>query len=110
MRGMTQVKTFLLATILLVLASVSGAYAQGTRDNTYGSGAGTTRHGVKTGEGPLSQSIPLAVSTANPQNNANARAPLRPQNMPGPALTNPPQQPFGTRELGNRNRINSNLR
>ncbi len=52
--------------------------------------------GVKTGKGPLSEPIPPATSTTNPQQNSQGNI-LRPRNMPGPALTNPPQQPFGSK-------------
>jgi hypothetical protein len=75
-----------------------GAVAQGTHDknNNGMGGTATTGHGVKTGQGPLSQPIPPAVSTTNPQQNLQ-QSPQRPQNMPGPTQTNPPQQPFGSR-------------
>ena len=96
---MARTKAVQLLAILLALASIAGAHAQGTgdkRDNETGNPA-TTTGGVKTGKGPLSKPIPPAVSTTNPQYNyQNPQAPLRPQNMPGPALTNPPQQPFGS--------------
>ena len=52
--------------------------------------------GVPTGQGPLSQPVPPAVSTTNPQQNSSGRI-LHPQNMPGPAQTNPPQEPFGSK-------------
>jgi len=55
-------------------------------------GTATSGTGVRTGQGPLSQPIPPATSTTNPQQN-----PQRPQNTQGPAQTNPPQQPFGSR-------------
>jgi hypothetical protein len=79
--------------ILLVFGSIADARAQGvSQQNTSRiGGTATTGIGVKTGRGPLSQRIPPAVSTANPQN------PNRPQNMQGPAQTSPSQQPFGSR-------------
>jgi hypothetical protein len=52
--------------------------------------------GVRTGQGPLSQPIPPAVSTTNPQQNSQGGI-LRPQNMQGPAQTNPSQNPFGSK-------------
>ena len=95
--------SYLLAT-LLVLGSSTGTLAQGTKDtdgaansqkSNTGTGMGgtaTSGTGVRTGKGPLSQPIPPATSTTNPQQN-----PQRPQNTPGPAQTNPPQEPFGSR-------------
>jgi hypothetical protein len=59
-------------------------------------GAGTGGTAVKTGKGPLSEPIAPATSTTNPQQNSQGNL-LRPQNMPGPALTNPPQNPFGSK-------------
>jgi hypothetical protein len=95
---MTWTKAFQLLATLLVLGSIAVAHAQGTGDkNDNGTGgAATKRGGVKTGRGPLSHPIPPAVSTTNPQQNLQ-QSPQRPQNMPGPALTNPPQHPFGSR-------------
>ncbi len=58
--------------------------------------AGTSGTGVKTGKGALSEPIPPATSTTNPQQNLQGNL-LRPQNMPGPARTNPPQHPFGSK-------------
>lgn len=94
---------FFLATAL-IFGSVAGVHAQGTADSitnrdiptgqngTMGGTAATGNTGVRTGRGPLSESVPPAVSTINPQQN-----PQRPLNTWGPALTNPPQQPFGSR-------------
>jgi hypothetical protein len=97
----------LLATVL-VLGSSAGSLAQGTKDtngaansqkSNTGTGMGgtaTSGTGVRTGKGPLSQPIPPATSTTNPQQNPQQN-PQRPQNTPGPAQTNPPQEPFGSR-------------
>ena len=90
---MTRAKACLVT--LLALGSFAAAHAQGTNDNIVG-GTATTRGGVKTGKGPLTQPIPPAVSTTNPNQNLQ-QVPLRPQNIPGPALTNPSPQPFGSR-------------
>src|SRR5664280_627102 len=101
---MTRVKTSCLLATLLVLGSSAGAHAQGTGDTggaatsqktdtgTGRGGTATSGTGVSTGQGPLSQPIPPATSTTNPQHD-----PQRPQNTQGPAQTNPPQQPFGSR-------------
>jgi hypothetical protein len=101
---MTRAKIVTLLATLLVLGSSAGAHAQGTKDpgggaisqnSNSGTGMGgtaTSGTGVRTGQGPLSQPIPPATSTTNPQQNSQ-----RPQNTQGPALTNPPQQPFGSR-------------
>ena len=81
-----------------IAKGIAGARAQGT-GNTSGTGMGgsaATGTGVKTGHGPLSQPIPPAVSTTNPRQNPQQN-PQRPQNMQGPAQTNPPQEPFGSR-------------
>jgi len=81
----------------VVLGSIPTAHAQGT--NQYG---GSTA--VRTGQGPLSQPIPPATSRINPYNYAQTpyRNPYyypqtryRPQYYGGPAVTNPPQYPFG---------------
>jgi hypothetical protein len=95
-KGMTRATACL--ALLLALGSIAGANAQGIHDNNDNGKAdkGTSGSGVKTGRGPLSYPIPPAVSTTNPNQNYQ-RGPERPQNMPGPALTNPPQQPFGSR-------------
>jgi hypothetical protein len=102
--AMTTVKTSCLLATLLMLGSSAGAHAQGTGDtggattsqnSNTGTGVGgtaTSGTGVKTGQGPLSKPIPPATSTTNPQQNSQ-----RPQNTQGPAQTNPPQQPFGSR-------------
>jgi len=101
---MATAKTTCLLATLLVLGSSAGAHAQGVGDtgnsstsqkSNTGTGMGgtaTSGTGVRTGQGPLSQPIPPATSTTNPQQNSQ-----RPQNTPGPAQTNPPQQPFGSR-------------
>ena len=89
---------------LVALGSIPGAHAQGT--NQYGGGSYATRPGgfygtgggtgVRTGRGPLSQPVPPATSLANPgQNYYYPQTPYRPQNYWGPAVTNPPQYPFG---------------
>ena len=89
---------------LLVLGGSASGGAQGIGetdlssggkklDNNSGiGGTATSGTGVKTGKGPLSQPIPPAASTLNPQQN-----PQRPLNTRGPTLTNPPQQPFGSK-------------
>lgn len=92
-----------LLTASLVLGNSPIANAQGT--NQYGGsggyvtgqggsyGAGT---GARTGQGPLSQPVPPATSLTNPrQNYYYPQSPNRPQNYGGPAVTNPPQYPFG---------------
>jgi hypothetical protein len=101
---MTTVKTSCLLVTLLVLGSSGGTLAQGTGDpggaaNSHKSNTGTgmggtatSGTGVRTGKGPLLKPIPPATSTTNRQQN-----PQRPQNTPGPAQTNPPQEPFGSR-------------
>ena len=81
-----------------IAKGIASEHAQGG-DNTSGSekgGSAATGTGVKTGHGPLSQPIPPAVSTTNPRQNLEQN-PQRPQNMQGPAQTNPPQEPFGSR-------------
>ena len=83
-----------LVIVSFVILCMTGAQAQST-DNKNKNGMGgsaSTGTGVKTGKGPLSQPIPPAVSTMNPQ-----PSPQRPQNMQGPTQTNPSQQPFGTK-------------
>jgi hypothetical protein len=94
-----------LLAMVLALANVAGAHAQGigetggttsSKSNTVAGGTATSGTGVKTGQGPLSQPIPPATSSANPRQNLQ-QGPQRPLNMQGPAQTNPPQQPFGTR-------------
>jgi hypothetical protein len=93
---------------VLILGGISSAHAQGT--NQYGGarsgGYGTTQPGgfygygtavpTPTGRGPLSQPIPPAVSSINRGQNIQ-QDPYRSQNYWGPALTNPPQYPFGVR-------------
>jgi hypothetical protein len=105
---MTRVKTSCLLATLLVLGSNAGAHAQGTGDpggaansqklntDTGMGGTATSGTGVRTGKGPLSKPIPPATSTTNPQQNLQQN-PQRPQNTPGTAQTNPPQEPFGSR-------------
>lgn len=105
---MVWTKTGRFLAALLLLAGTAGANAQSAGDNgghatrqkaRAGSDAGGTETkgtGVRTGSGPLSQPIPPAVSTTNPGQNLQ-QYPQRPSNAPGPALTNPPQQPFGSR-------------
>lgn len=95
---------------LLILGSIGAAHAQGT--NQYGSGqrggyiggggygrydgyVGTGSPTV-TGRGPLSQPIPPAVSSINRGQNVQ-QGPYGSQYYSGPALTNPPQYPFGSR-------------
>ena len=100
---MAHAKARLFFATALLFGSVAGAHAQGTADSISNRGTGmernvtsgetaTTGTAVKTGRGPLSQPIPPAVSTVNPQQN-----PQRPSIIWGPALTNPPEHPFGTR-------------
>jgi hypothetical protein len=101
---MTRAKIVTLLATLLVLESSAGAHAQGAGDtggaatsqkSNTGAGMGgtaTSGTGVRTGKGSLSQPIPPATSTTNPQQN-----PQRPQNTQSPAQTNPSQQPFGSR-------------
>jgi hypothetical protein len=95
-------KVCLFVATALLFGSAADARAQGTADsvtnrnpgverNATSGGTATTGTGVKTGRGPLSQPIPPAVSTVNPQQN-----PQRPSNTWGPALTNPPEHPFGS--------------
>jgi hypothetical protein len=92
-KRMTSQKTRLMAAILVVVTSTAAARAQGTgRIGTGAGGTATTGTGVPTGSGALSQPIPPAASTLNPPPNRQ-----RPQNYRGPALTSPPQNPFGTR-------------
>jgi hypothetical protein len=89
---------------LVVLASITSAHAQGT--NQYGRTGGYTQPGgyyyygpgapVVTGRGPLTQPIPPAVSSINRGQNVQ-QGPYGSQNYWGPALTNPPQYPFGAR-------------
>lgn len=89
----------------VVIGSIPTAHAQGTNPysgrggyvtglgGSYGTG-GTT--GIRTGQGPLSQPIPPATSLTNPrQNYYYPQTPNRPQYYGGPAVTNPPQYPFG---------------
>lgn len=92
---------FFFVTTALIFEIVAGVRAQGTADSAANRGIGqngtmggtaTTATGVRTGQGPLSQPIPPAVSTVNPQQN-----PQRPLGTWGPVQTNPPQQPFGSR-------------
>jgi len=91
--------------MVLALASIAGANAQGIGDtgsstskksNSGVGGTATSGTGVRTGQGPLSQPIPPATSSVNPRQNFQ-QTPQRPLNVQGPAQTNPPQQPFGTR-------------
>ena len=99
---MATTKTTCLLATLLALGSSAGAHAQGVGDtdgtasrqksSTDIGGTATSGTGVRTGQGPLSQPIPPATSTTNPQQNSQ-----RPQNTQGPVQTNPPQQPFGSR-------------
>jgi hypothetical protein len=96
-------KTSCVVAGLLLLAGTAAANAQGTDNSgstTTGqnsnSGSESRGTGVKTGRGPLSQPIPPAVSTTNPGQNLQ-QSPQRPVSSPGPATTNPSQQPFGTR-------------
>ena len=101
---MATAKTTCLLATLLALGSSAGAHAQGVGDagsaatsqkSSTGTGMGgtaTSGTGVRTGQGPLSKPIPPATSTTNSQ-----RDPQRPQNTQGPAQTNPPEQPFGSR-------------
>jgi hypothetical protein len=93
---MTRVKTSYLLATLLVLGSSTGTFAQGTKDDSGMGGTATSGTGVRTGKGPLSKPIPPATSTTNPQQNLQ-QSPQRPQSTPGPAQTNPPQEPFGSR-------------
>jgi hypothetical protein len=96
-------KTFCVVAGLLLLTGTAVADAQGagnitstTTGQNSNSGSESGGTGVKTGHGPLSQPIPPAVSTTNPGQNLQ-NSPQRPVYSPGPATTNPPQQPFGTR-------------
>jgi hypothetical protein len=89
---------------MLLLAGGFAANAQGTgndgRTTTTGQSSNRSsengKTSVKTGRGPLSQPLPPAVSTTNPGQNLQ-QSPQRPAYSPGPAMTNPSQQPFGTR-------------
>lgn len=97
-------KLFQVMIALVALGSIASAHAQGT--NQYGGGQrgryynggdfynGYAGAGVPTGRGPMSQPIPPAVSSGNRGQNIQ-QSPYRPQNNWGPALTNPPQHPFG---------------
>lgn len=102
---MTSVKIcHLLSATLLVLVSISSGHAEDTgydggaatsKKSDTGTGMGgsaTSGTGARTGHGPLSQPIPPATSTLNPQQDPN-----RPQSRRGPAQTNPSPQPFGSR-------------
>lgn len=101
---MGKTKAVYLFATLLVVGSVAGAYCQGVGDTDgvttsrklhTGTGAGGTAasgSGVRTGKGPLSKSVPPAVSTTNPQQD-----PRRPLNSQGAVPTNPPTEPFGSR-------------
>jgi hypothetical protein len=77
-------------------AARDAATTKKSRGGSNPSGLDAGGAGVRTGQGPLSQPIPPATSTINPQQNSQGNL-LRPQNMPGPAQTNPPQQPFGSK-------------
>jgi len=96
---MLRTAVFQFLVILLALVMVDVANGQGTSSNCNrnAGGATNTNCGVRTGHGPLTQPIPPAVSTINSQNNQNPQGIQRSQNLPGPAQTNLPQQPFGTR-------------
>jgi hypothetical protein len=94
--------TILLAT-LLAFGVIVDAYAQSGAASGQNTGIGTglggtaiTGTAVRTGRGPLSQSIPPASSILNSQQNSRQNF-QRPLNTPGPVHTNPPQQPFGSR-------------
>lgn len=96
-------KVMLVGAAMVLLAAGVAANAQGTGYNgsttTGQSSNGSPENGktaVKTGRGPLSQPLPPAVSTTNPAQNLQ-QSPQRPAYSPGPAVTNPSQQPFGTR-------------
>jgi hypothetical protein len=91
-------KFYRLLISLVVLSDLASANAQSggytaRPGGVYGTGGGT---GVRTGRGPLSQPIPPATSLINPrQNYYYPQTPYRPQYYGGPAVTNPPQYPFG---------------
>jgi hypothetical protein len=103
---MTRAKIVRLLATLLALVSIAGVHAQDIGDtggaaaakkpSTGMGGTASSGTGVRTGRGPLSQPIPPATSTTNPRQNFQ-QSPQRPLNMQGPAQTNPPQHPFGTR-------------
>jgi hypothetical protein len=80
---------------ILVVGLAAGARAQGTQQNMPG-GTANSGTGVTTGVGPLNQPIAPATSVANPRQNVQQNM-QRPQNIPGPAQTNPGQNPFGSR-------------
>ena len=92
----------LLAATLLTLGIIGISHAQyigypenaetNTTPNSNVGGTASSGTGVRTGHGPILQPIPPATSTLNPQQNPN-----RPQGAPGPALTYPSPQPFGSR-------------
>jgi hypothetical protein len=92
--------TILLAALLAFGAIVDARAQSGTPSgqNTRTGLGGTATSGtaVRTGRGPLSQTIPPASSTLNLQQNSQQNS-QRPLNAPGPVHTNPSQQPFGTR-------------
>lgn len=97
---MTKATRRYLLAAMIALGSIASANAQSTgirvatdqKSSTDMGGSATSGTGVKTGKGPLNQPIAPAASTMNPQQN-----PQRPQNMQGPASTNPPEHPFGNR-------------
>jgi hypothetical protein len=94
---MAHAKTCWLLATALTLGSIGGINAQGVTesaanpDNSAG-GTATTGTGVRTGHGPLSQPIPPATNLTNPQQGSQ-----RPGYTWGPAQTNPPEHPFGSR-------------
>jgi hypothetical protein len=96
---MASSKFLWLLIISVVIGNVPAAHAQGTNQyggrGGYATGSGGST-GVRTGRGPLTQPIPPATSLANPRQNYYYPQTLnRPQNYGGPAVTNPPQYPFG---------------
>ncbi len=111
---MTRARFSQLLVSLALLGSMTCAHAQGIGDTgaTQSGGTGAPQSGgtsatqsgeasgtgspTPTGRGPLSQPIPPAVSTVNPRQNLQQNI-QRPSNTWGPAQTNPPQHPFGSR-------------
>ncbi len=91
---MTNINARCLLAAAIVISGVAGAHAQtdGDADRVTTDQRSNTGSGVKTGRGPLAQPTPPATSTMKPQQDSQ-----RPQNMQGPAQTNPPQHPFGTK-------------
>src|ERR1041385_5408617 len=82
-------------TVVVTHAQDSSDHNRAHNSGTGVGGTASSGTGVRTGQSPLSQPIPPATSTINPQQNFQ-QAPQRPQNFRGPAMTYPSQHPFGT--------------